>query len=169
MPYLQLLQKYWKPLLMQKPTRRMMIAGGGGVGLFVVAALAYVFVMRQPEAAPSPAYEALVQIAADINAQTPQQIDNLTTLKKAVVEEGNSLVYVYELAVQKDNIDFGAFFKKVYESGQKHWCYSADTAILRGLQANIVYRYYDYTGAPVGDLMIKTEECSDDSALNGPI
>jgi hypothetical protein len=123
-----------------------------GIGAFIYFNRQYHFITRT-------AKTDLAAISEQINKSTPAEVDDKILLKRTVVEGENTLVFLYQLNVPKDEIDFPLLSGNIREPAKTNWCHAEDKAVFRKMGADIVYRYTDNAGAPVGEILIKTTEC----------
>ena len=96
----------------------------------------------------------LTMMVEAVNKQSPQTIDEVTTLKGASKDGNDTLVYHYEISRPAEEIDPEQLKASVLSSSAEHWCLNPDTRTFRENSMKVVYSYKDNAGNTIGDILV---------------
>jgi|GEM_PF-426828 len=134
------------------------------VPVFVVPVLLSVsslLVVYEPAHAATISMEECHSRIADINANLPMALDNITTwLSTTCVDTGSNtiqLIYANEVtdgnAIAQENLD------TVWESLVMSWCFGPDLIPLLNVVDTVKYEYHFQNGSKIGELNFSEQDC----------
>jgi 3-phosphoglycerate kinase len=96
--------------------------------------------------------------AVELRKQLPLQVDKLTTLQ-TVVSAGKMLIYRYEIATKKTEVDIGGFVSEMTEILKNNTCQQKQMRASMNMNAKYKYMYFDTDGLLLADITISSADC----------
>ena len=101
----------------------------------------------------------LMQVASEINANLPMNIDSDTVLF-ATMGGQNKFIYNYRLPkYEKENLDISAFVDVMTPNIQNSVCTTEDMKAFRDMGIVVSYSYFDTNQKQITEINVDTTEC----------